>query len=55
MSLPLTNSLVQGGQNLFGIKTQLQFGKLGVTAVAATVRGTADEVRVRNGAQSRHV
>jgi cell surface protein SprA len=53
VSLPLTNSLVQGGQNLFGIKTQLQFGKLGVTAVAATVRGTADEVRVQNGAQSR--
>ena len=53
MSLPLTNSLVQGGQNLFGVKTQLQFGRLGVTAVAATVRGTADEVRVQNGAQSR--
>ena len=53
VSLPLTNSLVQGGQNLFGIKTQLQFGRLGVTAVAATVRGTADEVRVQNGAQSR--
>ncbi len=53
VSLPLTNSLVQGGQNLFGIKTQLQFGRLGVTAVAATVRGSADEVRVQNGAQSR--
>jgi cell surface protein SprA len=53
VSLPLTNSLVQGGQNLFGIKTQMQFGKLGVTAVAATVRGTADEVRIQNGAQSR--
>ncbi|MDQ2792943.1 MAG: cell surface protein SprA [Bacteroidota bacterium] len=53
VSLPLGNSLVQGGQNLFGIKTQLQFGKLGVTAVAATVRGTADEVRIQNGAQSR--
>nr|WP_233169290.1 cell surface protein SprA [Hymenobacter sp. BT523] len=53
VSLPLTNSLVQGGQNLFGIKTQMQFGNLGVTAVAATVRGTADEVRIQNGAQSR--
>ena len=53
VSLPLGNSLVQGGQNLFGVKTQLQFGRLGVTAVAATVRGTADEVRIQNGAQSR--
>ncbi|TGE17861.1 cell surface protein SprA [Hymenobacter elongatus] len=54
VSLPLSNSLIQGGQNLFGIKTQLQFGKLGVTAVASTLRGTADEVRVQNGAQSRN-
>ena len=53
VSLPLGNSLVQGGQNLFGVKTQLQFGRLAVTAVAATVRGTADEVRIQNGAQSR--
>ncbi|MDO7873327.1 cell surface protein SprA [Hymenobacter sp. ASUV-10] len=53
VSLPLTNSLVQGAQNLFGIKTDLQFGRLAVTAVAATVRGTTDEVRVQNGAQSR--
>ncbi|UYZ57809.1 T9SS outer membrane translocon Sov/SprA [Hymenobacter latericus] len=54
VSLPLNNSLVQGGQNMFGIKTQLQFGKLSVTGVAAQLRGTADEVRVQNGAQSRN-
>ncbi|ALD19945.1 gliding motility-like protein [Hymenobacter sp. DG25A] len=53
VSLPLNNSLIQGGQNLFGVKTQLQFGKLAVTAVAATLRGQADEVRVQNGGQSR--
>ena len=41
------------GSRLINLKTQLQFGKLGVTAVAATVRGTADEVRIQNGAQSR--
>ncbi|WP_262922969.1 T9SS outer membrane translocon Sov/SprA [Hymenobacter cellulosilyticus] len=53
VSLPLNNSLIQGGQNLFGVKTQLQFGKLAVTAVASTLRGTADAVSVQNGAQSR--
>jgi len=53
VSMPLNNSLITGGSNLFGIKTQLQFGRLGVTAVAATLRGSADEVRVQNGAQSR--
>lgn len=54
VSLPLNNSLVQGGQNLFGVKTQMQFGRLSVTSVAAQLRGTADEVRVQNGAQSRN-
>jgi len=53
VSMPLNNSLITGGSNLFGIKTQLQFGRLGVTAVAATMRGSQDEVRVQNGAQSR--
>jgi len=53
VSMPLNNSLITGGSNLFGIKTQMQFGRLGVTAVAATLRGSADEVRVQNGAQSR--
>ncbi|SNC75899.1 cell surface protein SprA [Hymenobacter gelipurpurascens] len=53
VSLPLNNSLITGGQNLFGLKTQLQFGRLGVTAVASTLRGQSDEVRIQNGGQSR--
>jgi cell surface protein SprA len=53
VSMPLNNSLITGGSNLFGAKAQLQFGRLGVTAVAATLRGSQDEVRVQNGAQSR--
>ena len=42
VSLPLNNSLITGAQNLFGIKTQLQFGRLGVTAIASNVRGRND-------------
>ncbi|OWP64985.1 cell surface protein SprA [Hymenobacter amundsenii] len=53
VSLPLNNSLITGGQNLFGVKAQLQFGRLGVTALASTLRGQADEVRIQNGGQSR--
>ena len=53
VSLPLQSSLIQGGQNLFGAKVQAQFGRLGVTAVAATVQGTQDEIRIQNGAQTR--
>ncbi|GGE98951.1 T9SS outer membrane translocon Sov/SprA [Hymenobacter cavernae] len=54
VSLPLNNSLIQGGQNLFGAKAQLQFGRLSVTTVASTLRGQADAVVVQNGAQSRN-
>ncbi|MFD3003385.1 cell surface protein SprA [Pontibacter toksunensis] len=53
VSLPLNNSLIMGAQNLFGIKTQLQFGRLGVTTIASSVRGTNDEVVIQNGAQNR--
>lgn len=53
VSLPLNNSLISGGQNLFGIKTQLQFGRLGVTTIASNIRGRVDEVNVQNGAQNR--
>ncbi|MFD2248487.1 cell surface protein SprA [Pontibacter ruber] len=53
VSLPLNNSLITGAQNLFGIKTQMQFGRLGVTAIASTVRGRNDEVIIQNGAQNK--
>ncbi|MEJ8804450.1 T9SS outer membrane translocon Sov/SprA [Pontibacter sp. H249] len=53
VSLPLNNSLITGAQNLFGIKTQLQFGRLGVTTIASNVRGRNDEVIIQNGAQNK--
>ncbi|MGV3505010.1 MAG: cell surface protein SprA [Adhaeribacter sp.] len=53
VSLPINNSLITGGQNLFGIKTQLQFGRLAVTAIASNVRGRNDEVNIQNGSQNR--
>ena len=53
VSLPINNSLITGGQNLFGIKTQLQFGRLAVTAIASNVRGRNDEVKIQNGSQNR--
>ena len=49
VSLPLNNSLITGSQNLFGFKTQLQFGKLFVTAVASTQRGKTDVVEINGG------
>jgi cell surface protein SprA len=33
ISMPINNSLITGAQNLFGVKTELQFGKTSVTGV----------------------
>ena len=49
VSLPLSNSLITGAQNLFGVKAQLRFGKLDVTALASTQRGKVDEIIVNGG------
>ncbi len=49
VSMPVNNSLITGAQNLFGIKTQLQFGDLFVTSVASTQRGTAETITVSGG------
>jgi cell surface protein SprA len=46
VSLPLNNTLIKGSQNLFGIKAQLQFGKLSVTAIATTQRGKQSSIKV---------
>lgn len=51
VSMPVNNSLITGAQNLFGVKTQLQFGRLFVTGVASTQRGTTESKRVEGGAQ----
>ena len=47
VSLPLNNSLITGAQNLFGIKTQMQFGKLFVTSIATTQRGKQSSIVIQ--------
>lgn len=49
VSLPLNNTLIQGAQNLFGIKAQLQFGKLNVTTIASTQRGKTSSLNLGGG------
>ncbi len=46
VSLPLNNTLIQGAQNLFGVKAKLQFGKLDVTAIATTQRGKTASINL---------
>jgi cell surface protein SprA len=53
VSMPLNSTLIQGAQNLFGLKTQLRFGRLNVTAIAANQRSRVTETSVQGGVQKR--
>lgn len=52
VSLPLTGTLITGSQSLFGIKTQLQFGKLTATTIFTQQKGQKKEVESKGGAQT---
>lgn len=51
VSLPLTGSLITGSQSLFGLKTEMQFGKLSMTTVFSQQRGESSVIEVQGGAQ----
>ena len=53
VSMPLSSSLITGAQNLFGVKTTMQFGKLKVTTVASNQRGRANSLKLKGGSQQR--
>lgn len=51
VSMPLNSSLISGSQALFGVKTQLQFGRLGVTSVFSQQRSQSKEITISNSAE----
>ncbi|UXP33259.1 cell surface protein SprA [Reichenbachiella agarivorans] len=51
VSMPIANTLITGGQSLFGVKTQLQFGKLYVTALASRQQGSSKTKSFSNGTE----
>ena len=51
VSFPLNTSLISGSQALFGIKTQLQFGRLGITTLYSQQKSQSKEINITNGAQ----
>jgi cell surface protein SprA len=51
VNLPLSSSLISGSQALFGLKTQLQFGKLNVTSVFSQQQSQQKEITITNGSQ----
>ena len=51
VSLPLNGTLITGASNLFGIKTEMQFGKLTVTSIFSQHKGESQTVNTEGGAQ----
>lgn len=52
VSLPLTGQLIQGSQSLFGLKTELRFGRLTATAIFSQEKGERKNIAVAGGAQT---
>ena len=51
VTLPLTGTLITGSYSLFGLKTEMQFGKLTVTTVLSQQKGESSVIEVKGGAQ----
>lgn len=49
VSMPLNSSLIQGSQSLFGVKTELQFGKTKITAVLSDQQSQMSSVTAEGG------
>ncbi len=49
VSLPLRGNLIKGAQSLFGLKTELQFGNLRLTAIASQQQSEQNNLRIENG------
>ncbi|WP_461305415.1 T9SS outer membrane translocon Sov/SprA [Aureisphaera sp.] len=50
VSMPLNSSLIQGAQSLFGVRTELQFGKTTITGVFSEQRSETRSVVAEGGA-----
>lgn len=51
VSLPLNTTLITGSQALFGLKTQLQFGKLKIDAIITQQQAQTQNVNSQGGSQ----
>jgi cell surface protein SprA len=51
VTLPLTGTLINGSYSLFGLKTEMQFGKMTVTTVLSQQKGQSSVIEVKGGAQ----
>ena len=54
ISFPLKTSLIQGVQSLFGLKTQLQFGRLMVNSVISQQKSKKESFSLKGGSQTQN-
>ncbi|TAJ14898.1 cell surface protein SprA [Marinilabiliaceae bacterium JC017] len=52
VTLPLPGTLITGSQSLFGVKTEMQFGKLTVTSIFSQQKGETKVMNIEGGAQT---
>ncbi len=52
VAFPVNNSLITGSQSLFGLKAQMQFGRLTTTTVFSQQKGQKSEIETQGGAQT---
>ncbi len=52
VSMPINSTLITGSQSLFGLKTQLQFGKATVTGIFSQQQSQVENITVQGGAQT---
>lgn len=50
VSFPLSGTLINGGQNLFGVKSEMQFGRLSVTTLFSKQNGETSVTTMQGGA-----
>ncbi len=51
VSLPLSGTLITGASNLFGVKAEMQFGRLTLTTLFSQHKGESQTVETEGGAQ----
>jgi len=52
VTLPMPGTLITGSQSLFGLKTEMQFGKLTVTGIFSQQKGETKVMNIEGGAQT---
>ena len=55
VTMPLNSSLIQGSQSLFGIKTEMQFGKLKIQTVLSQQKSESKTIELSGGVQTKEI